>query len=218
VRKLTRHDRSVAVIIASPGPQKPRNPRGRVKPFSAQEVSQIDNYLLRDTSLIARRDRALFWVAVDTMLRGSDLVRLTVGHVKPGARKNIVEEFWFSQRKTNKNVYCQLSPKAQGVLAAWIDSFWEHYTPQDRLFNISDRQFRAIIKKLAEAIGLDPKRYSGHSTRRTRPTLIYAQERNLAAIRILLGHSSLGATAAYLGIEQEDAATAWRNVKLGEDL
>lgn len=215
MRKLTRSDKALLPKKKAAGNTEViATPRGQMKAFSATEVRQMDNLLRAERTLVALRDRALLWVALDTMLRGSDVVRLKVRDVKPAASAPVVEEFTLQQRKTRQNVYCRLSPTAQEALGAWLAQFWDEYTPDDPLFNIGPRRFRDIIKALAARIGLDPTRYSGHSTRRTRPKLIYAQEKNLGAIRVLLGHNSLGATAVYLGIEQEDATEAWKRAEL----
>jgi len=46
--------------------------------------------------------------------------------------------------------------------------------------------------------------YGTHSLRRTKPTLIYRQTKNLRAVQLLLGHTKLESTVRYLGIELED--------------
>ena len=52
---------------------------------------------------------------------------------------------------------------------------------------------------------LIPAEYGTHSMRRTKPTLIYRRTKNLRAVQLLLGHSKLGSTVRYLGIEVDDA-------------
>jgi len=47
--------------------------------------------------------------------------------------------------------------------------------------------------------------YGTHSLRRTKATLIYRRTRNLRAVQLLLGHTKLGSTVRYLGIEVDDA-------------
>jgi site-specific recombinase XerD len=54
------------------------------------------------------------------------------------------------------------------------------------------------------SIGLDPATYGTHSLRRTKPTLIYRQTKNLRAVQLLLGHTKLERTVRYRGIELED--------------
>ena len=53
--------------------------------------------------------------------------------------------------------------------------------------------------------GLGPESYGTRSLRRTKATLIYRQTKNLRAVQLLLGHSTLESTVCYLGIEGDDA-------------
>jgi len=54
-------------------------------------------------------------------------------------------------------------------------------------------------------IRLDPAGYGTHSMRRTKVSQIYRRTRNLRVVQLLLGHTKLGSTARYLGIEVDDA-------------
>lgn len=54
-------------------------------------------------------------------------------------------------------------------------------------------------------IGLEPSIYGTHSMRRTKVTLIYKRTKNLRAVQLLLGHTSLESTVRYLGVEVDDA-------------
>lgn len=56
-----------------------------------------------------------------------------------------------------------------------------------------------------EKAAIDAAAYGTHSMRRTKPTLIYRQTRNLRAVQLLLGHSKLESTVSYLGTEVDDA-------------
>ena len=47
--------------------------------------------------------------------------------------------------------------------------------------------------------------YGTHSLRRTKPTLIYRQTKNLRAVQLLLGHEKLESTVRYLGVEVDNA-------------
>lgn len=67
------------------------------------------------------------------------------------------------------------------------------------------RQYTRIVASWVSAVGLDPSLYGTHSMRRTKPTLIYRQTKNLRAVQLLLGHSKLDSTVQYLGIEIDDA-------------
>jgi len=54
-------------------------------------------------------------------------------------------------------------------------------------------------------IGLDSAAYGTHTLRRTKASLIYRRTKNLRAVQLLLGHTKLGSTIRYLGIEVDDA-------------
>ena len=57
----------------------------------------------------------------------------------------------------------------------------------------------------AESAGLDASAYGTHSRRRTEATLIDQHTKNLRAVQLLLGHSTLERTVRYLGIDVDDA-------------
>jgi integrase len=55
------------------------------------------------------------------------------------------------------------------------------------------------------SVGLDPRLFGTHSSRRTKATLIYRRTGNLQAVQLLLGHTKIESTVRYLGIEVDDA-------------
>jgi integrase len=139
------------------------------------------------------RDLALFNLAIDSKLRGCDLVALRVSDLAResglGARAQIV------QRKTGKTVQFELTDQTRRALLDWIHT------------KGLTRQYARIVKRWTESAGLPPSDYGTHSMRRTKPTLIYRRTHNLRAIQLLLGHTKLESTVRYLGIEVEDALT-----------
>jgi site-specific recombinase XerD len=56
-----------------------------------------------------------------------------------------------------------------------------------------------------EQLGVAVDDYSTHSLRKAKASAIYDATKNVEAVRQLLGHSSVAATSAYLGIEQAKA-------------
>lgn len=183
--------------------------------FLPAEVALIEDLLTREGTTQSLRDCTLFRVGVDTLLRASDLLQLTVGDVLPDPRGSVVEDFTIRQQKTGRAVRCALSEKGRAMVSAWLHAGVVSITHKhDRLFAISDRQYRNIIKRLAKMIKLNPADYSTHSVRRTKSKAIYAQTKNLGAVRVLLGHTSLGATAAYLGIDAADALEVAKSVDI----
>jgi integrase len=175
---------------------------GQKTPFTEKQVEMIEAMLTEDTRLLAIRDYALFRTAVSTMLRASDVLKIELGDV--WYRGEVVDEFSLMQTKTRRPIKCLLLPKAKDALRRWIlVSGIEE--PDARVFAITIRQYSRIVKSMAEMLRLNPAKYSTHSLRRTRPSIIYAKTKNIAAVRKLLGHAGIQATSEYLGVDQEEA-------------
>lgn len=155
------------------------------------------------------RDLALFNLAIDSKLRGCDLVKLQVRDVVHGGKA--VSRTSIVQQKTAQPVKFELTDQTREAVEAWIAE--AQLTPGQYLFpsrlarspHISTRQYARIVKSWVARIGLDPGDYGTHSLRRTKATLIYKRTKNLRAIQLLLGHTKLESTVRYLGIEVDDA-------------
>lgn len=155
------------------------------------------------------RELALFNLAIDSKLRGCDLISLRVCDVAQGGR--VASRAMVLQRKTQRPVQFELTEQTRDSLQAWMTK--AHLLPEQHLFpsrlraspHLSPRQYGRIVKRWVASIGLDPAAYGTHSMRRTKPTLIYRRTKNLRAIQLLLGHTKLESTVRYLGIEVDDA-------------
>jgi len=155
------------------------------------------------------RDLALFNLAVDSKLRGCDLVRLRVADIAHG--DTIVSRATVIQRKTGRPVRFELTEPTREAIRDWLVT--ARLGSGDRLFpgrtrgssHLSTRQYARIVKSWAALVGLDPHDYGTHSLRRTKATLIYRRTKNLRAVQLLLGHLKLESTVRYLGIEVDDA-------------
>jgi integrase len=155
------------------------------------------------------RDLALFNLAIDSKLRGCDLVALRVCDVVQGSR--VLHRTTVLQRKTQRPVQFELTDQTRESVSAWLNQL--RRTPQPYLFpsrlrgsaHLSTRQYGRIVKEWVRSIGLDPSVYGTHTMRRTKATLIYRRTRNLRAVQLLLGHTKLESTVRYLGIEVDDA-------------
>nr|WP_271906698.1 tyrosine-type recombinase/integrase [Leisingera sp. SS27] len=158
------------------------------------------------------RDLALFNVAIDSKLRGCDLVKLAVADLVRDDR--VRERVSVIQSKTKRPVQFELSENTRDTIAAWIKSpemlgcrFMFPSRFHDRL-HISTRQYGRLVRDWVAAIGLEPSGYGTHSLRRTKAAEIYRKTGNLRAVRLLLGHTKVDSTVRYLGVELEDAAQA----------
>ncbi len=155
------------------------------------------------------RDLALFNLAIDSKLRGCDLLRLRVCDVAQGNR--VTARAIVMQRKTRRAVQFEITEQTREAVAAWIAK--AKLRPDQFLFpsriikspHISTRQYARLLKSWVADISLDPHAYGTHSLRRTKVTLIYRRTKNLRAVQLLLGHTKLESTVRYLGIEVDDA-------------
>ena len=70
-----------------------------------------------------------------------------------------------------------------------------------------------VVHRWVERAGLDSSSYGTHSLRRTKPVQIY-KTGNLRAVQLQLGHTKLGSTVRYFGIEVDDALAVSGQVEL----
>ena len=155
------------------------------------------------------RDLALFDIALDSKLRGCDVVALRIADLfaggTPRTRGIIV------QQKTGRPVQFEITEQTRRSIGGWLER--RNGSPSDWLFpsrlhpgeHLSTRQYARLLKQWVSIIGLDPSGYGTHSLRRTKVCLLYRKTGNLRACQLLLGHTKLESTVRYLGVEVDDA-------------
>ena len=166
----------------------------------------------------AVRDLALFNMAVDSKLRGCDLVTLKVSDVY--AAGSVKERVSILQSKTKTPVRFEITEGTRISVMDWIGhplmSGHEHLWPgrfHDRP-HISTRQYARMLKDWVKSIGLEPSAYGTHSMRRTKVAQIYKKTGNLRAVQLLLGHTKMDSTVRYLGVDLEDALAISESVEI----
>jgi integrase len=187
--------------------------------YTPREVKRIRTMLTKreDAGL---RDLALFSTAIDTMLHASDLLSLTVKHIRKrnGIMHDAIE---VKMAGTTRSVRCTLSKATQSVLSAWIEKSGKKQN--DFLFTgrssasrpVTPRQLSRLVKAWTAGIGLDATDYGTESLRRTRAVHIVSETGNLEAVRVLLGHTKIASTASYLGdFKQADPLSVSRSYEL----
>jgi integrase len=186
---------------------------GQRRSFTPREIQVIRYALEQERNA---RDLALFNTAIDTMLQASDLLALKVEDVTDhmGA---VVEDVVLQQQKTKAGNIVTLSEKTRNALAHWIAVSLKVsgdylFTGERRLSPLSRSQYARLVKTWAGYARLDPRHYSTHSMRRTKSSVVSDKTRNLAACQKLLGHKSIGSTAAYLGVDQRQALDIARKI------
>jgi len=205
----------------TPTPSRQRAPwnKGRLigqkRPLKPKDVWTIRVRLQLERR---RRDLAMFNLAIDSKLRGCDLVRLRIDDVLAGGRAR--DRATVIQKKTGRPVQFEITEQTRRAIGEWLAAVG---AGQDRyLFpsrfrkrpHISTRQYARIVHRWVERAGLDSSAYGTHSMRRTKPAQIYRKTGNLRAVQLLLGHTKLESTVRYLGIEVDDAISISEQVEL----
>lgn len=181
---------------------------GAKRPLKPRDVWAIRFFLDEHGRL---RDRALFDLAIDSKLRGCDVVKMKTGDVVSGG--SIRNRATVIQQKTGRPVQFELMADARKSLIAWLErrggSLDDFVFPSriDYLGHLSTRQYARLVDEWVNAIGLDVREYGTHSLRRTKASMIYKATGNLRAMQILLGHSKIENTIRYLGVDIDDALT-----------
>ena len=155
------------------------------------------------------RDLALFNLAIDSKLRGCDVVALKVADIAPGGYS--VDCATVRQKKTGRPVKFELSETTRQAIDDYLRISGKR--PGDYIFAgrrgpdraLTTRQYARLLSAWTAGVGLDPHLFGTHSLRRTKATLIYRRTGNLRAVQLLLGHTKIESTVRYLGIEVDDA-------------
>jgi integrase len=152
------------------------------------------------------RDLAMFNLAIDSKLRGCDVVAIRVEDVAGGGYT--ADRATVRQRRP---VRFELSEQTRQAVDDYLRATGKR--PGEFLFtgrrgpdrNMTTRQYARLVSAWIGSVGLDPRLFGTHSLRRTKATLIYRRTGNLRAVQLLLGHIKIESTVRYLGIEVDDA-------------
>ena len=164
------------------------------------------------------RDLALFNMAIDSKLRGCDLVSLLVSDAYVAGR--VKERTSIMQSKTKQPVQFEITEGTRKSLKIRIDDpamvgsdfLWPgRFREPD---HISTRQYARLVKDWVASIGLEPSAFGTHSMRRAKVAQIYKKTGSLRAVQLLLGHTKMDSTVRYLGVDLEDALAISEGVEI----
>ncbi len=155
------------------------------------------------------RNLAMFNLAIDSKLRGCDVVAIRVEDVAAGGYT--ADRATVRQKKTGRPVRFELSDQTRQAIDDYLKATGKR--PGEFLFtghrgtnrSMTTRQYARLVSEWIGSVGLDPRLFGTHSLRRTKATLIYRRTGNLRAVQLLLGHTKIESTVRYLGIELDDA-------------
>ena len=129
---------------------------GQKPPLKPKDIWAIRIHLHNEHQI---RDLAMFNLAIDSKLRGCDLVNLRVRDVVHADQ--IMSRAMVVQRKTQQPVQFELTEPTRSAVASWIEKAnlkAEHYLFPSRLAkspHVSTRQYARIVHQWVAAIGLD---------------------------------------------------------------
>jgi len=160
----------------------------------------------------------MFNLAIDSKLRGCDVVAIKVEDVAPNGYA--VDRATVRQKKTGRPVRFELTEQTRQAVDDYIRTagkkpggflFTARRGQEDRM---TTRQYARLLSEWIADIGLGPHLFGTHSLRRTKATLIYRRTGNLRAVQLLLGHTKIESTVRHLGIEVDDALSMAEQVDL----
>jgi len=164
------------------------------------------------------RDLALFNLAIDSKLRGCDVVSLRISDIAPHGYA--INRATVRQKKTGRPVKFEITEQTRQSIDDHLKVISK--SPGDILFLgrragnqcLTTRQYARLVSEWINSIGLDASLFGTHSLRRTKATLIYRRTGNLRAVQLLLGHTKIESTVRYLGVEVDDALTIAEQVDI----
>lgn len=143
------------------------------------------------------RDLALFNLAIDSKLRGCDVVSIKIVDVAPHGYA--LDRASVRQRKTGRPVRFEITEQSRQAiddyLSQRVGSCGPNLFPgRSAAGHLTTRQYARLVAEWLTMIGLDACLYGTHSLRRTKATLIYKKTGNLQAVQLLLGHTKIEST------------------------
>lgn len=196
-----------------------------VEPIRHKSDIEKMKRLFRQKSL---RDYALFTLGINTGLRISDLLALTVGDVLAGkgSRVHIADKLTLREIKTRKRRNIMLNETVRSALALYLRTRERRY-PEDPLFLSRQRQkdgtLRTLSRSQAYHIIVDTARAAGivsrvgtHTMRKTFGYFLYdnGKGKPIEFLMKIFGHSSPDVTLRYIGITQEEIDETYMDFSL----
>lgn len=167
------------------------------------------------------RDVCLFTLGINSGLRVSDLLKLTVGDVVDAGGKPL-DRMTLREQKTGKSKSFPISATAAKAIKEYLASRPD-CTIEEPLFlsrkskaaaaHLQRAQAYKIINDAARAVGIsDP--IGTHTLRKTFGYWAYKDGKDITLIQKLLNHASPSVTLAYIGITQDELDDVYLSLNL----
>ena len=170
-----------------------------------RDLKQIETIkkLLKQQSL---RDYCLFVLGINSGLRISDLLKLTISDVVE--KDKVKDRIRLREKKTNKFKDFPLSDKSKQTIKEYLKT--RNYAKNEPLFIYRKNngfllrgQAYKIINNVAKSIGIK-ERIGTHTLRKTFGYHAYNNGYDITIIQKLFNHSSPSVTLRYIGITQDE--------------
>ena len=177
---------------------------GAKRPLKPKEIWAVQFVLDQDRKV---RDRALFDLAIDSKLRGCDLVKIKIGDLVSGGR--VRNRAMVIQQKTRRPVQFEILEPARSSVLAWLErrgGGLEELPEPGR--SIRPPQYEAICstgRRMGVRNWSSPGRLWHPLLRRTKAVLIYKQTGNLRAVEIRSVTPKSRVRSEIPGVDIEDA-------------
>jgi integrase len=141
-----------------------------------------------------KRDLALFNLAIDSKLRGCDVVSIRVEDIAP--RGYTIDRATVRQKKTGHPVKFELTEQTRQAIDEYPRLTGRKASQflfpgrGDGVRGMTTRQYARLVHEWVGSFGLDPAKFGTHSLRRTKAVLIYRRTGNLRAVQLLLGNTA----------------------------
>ena len=140
-----------------------------------------------------KRDLALFNLAIDSKLRGCDVVAVRVDDVAPSGYA--MDRATIRQKKTGRPVRFELTDQTRQAIDQYLRLTGRKagqllFAGRDPARGLTTRQYARLVGEWVASIGLDPAKFGTHSLLRTKAVLTYRRTGTLRAVQLLLSHTA----------------------------
>jgi integrase len=179
---------------------------GQKKPFTPRQIEMLKEFLGNAGEI---KELALFSLGIDSMLRCSDLLKLTVQDVSDFKGK-IKSTIQLRQKKTSQGHQVRIG---KSTIKALEDLIRKEKKYEDDFLFTTERYprkamgrgyYSKLVKEWCQFLHLDARDYSTHSIRRSRAKIVFKATHNIEVVRQLLGHKSVASTSTYIGQTQDE--------------
>lgn len=184
-----------------------------VQPIRDLKKIETIKKLLKQQSL---RDYCLFVIGINSGLRISDLLKLTISDVLDGNK--LKDRIRLREKKTNKFKDFPLSDKSKSALKEYLKT--RKYKENEPLFIsrknkgfLLRQQAYKIINNVAHEVGIKEK-IGTHTLRKTFGYHAYNNGYDITLIQKLFNHSSPSVTLRYIGITQDEMDDVYLSLDL----